>query len=295
MATQPDREYAMKCQRVYNPCGLAKYLTSDAEIRKVVACSNITGQKTMLKQLTTKQPIDYESGRDEFIERRTVRGKKYEFVKKMMKCNSTDLGDVIVYCKNSTKKQYAKQWNEFFKNTANVKTIIAAEATDVNIECKVPPIWEQIADKREFFTRDKNRYWSIVQSLNILEEWCTHHRFDIEKFAKDTFEVCHKIMSKINSLHITGVSNLGKSYVLRSIRNGLMNCGRMRCQVSDNFTFGSCVDKTLVYTDEMHPRRDGDICQRETSKREAAKKNAVHLNQQQRAVESGTTRERSNT
>lgn len=30
-----------------------------------------------------------------------------------------------------------------------------------------------------------------------------------------------------------------------------MNCGRMRCQASDNFTFGSCVDKTLIYTDEM--------------------------------------------
>lgn len=149
----------------------------------------------------------------------------------MKTCNSTDLGDVIVYCKNSTKKHYAEQWDEFYRNTANVNTIIAAAAaTDVNIECKVTPIWEQIAEKREFFTRNKNRYWSIVQSLNILEEWCTHHGFDIDKFAKDTFEVCHKIMPKTNSLHITGVSNSGKSYVLRSIRNGLMNCGRMRCQ-----------------------------------------------------------------
>lgn len=30
-----------------------------------------------------------------------------------------------------------------------------------------------------------------------------------------------------------------------------MNCGRMRCQASDNFTLGSCIDKTLIYTDEM--------------------------------------------
>lgn len=30
-----------------------------------------------------------------------------------------------------------------------------------------------------------------------------------------------------------------------------MNCGRMRCQASDNFTYGSCVDKTLIYTDEL--------------------------------------------
>lgn len=63
--------------------------------------------------------------------------------------------------------------------------------------------------------------------------------------------MCHKIRPKINGLHITGVSNSGKSYILRSIRNGLMNCGRMRCQASDNFTFSSCIDKTLIYTDEM--------------------------------------------
>lgn len=30
-----------------------------------------------------------------------------------------------------------------------------------------------------------------------------------------------------------------------------MNCGRVRRQASDNFTFSSCVDKTLIYTDEM--------------------------------------------
>lgn len=30
-----------------------------------------------------------------------------------------------------------------------------------------------------------------------------------------------------------------------------MNCGRMRRQASDNFTYGSCVDKTLIYTDEL--------------------------------------------
>lgn len=87
-------------------------------------------------------------------------------------------------------------------------------------------------------------------SLNIYEEWCTFHNIDTDLFGKRTFEVSHKIRAKINGLHITGVSNSGK-YILHSIRNGLMNCGRMRCQASDNFTFGSCIDKTLIYTDEM--------------------------------------------
>lgn len=71
---------------------------------------------------------------------------------------------------------------------------------------------------------------------------------NINQFAKDTFKICHKIKKR---LHKTGVSSSGKSYVLRSIRNGLTNCGTMRCQVPDNFTFGLYLDKTLIYTDKM--------------------------------------------
>lgn len=77
------------------------------------------------------------------------------------------------------------------------------------------------------------------------------HKIDIKQFSKHTFEICHKIKPKIKGLHITSVSNSGKSYILRSIRNGLMNCDRMRCQASNNFTFGSCVKKTLIYTEKM--------------------------------------------
>lgn len=98
---------------------------------------------------------------------------------------------------------------------------------------------------------ESNRFWSVQKSLDIYEAWCKHHNIDSDNFGTKLFEVCHKIRPKINGLHITGVSNSGKSYILRSIRNGLMNCGRMRCQASDNFTYGSCVDKTLIYTDEL--------------------------------------------
>lgn len=93
---------------------------------------------------------------------------------------------------------------------------------------------------------ERNRYWDVQTSLNIYEDWCRNHNIDAEEFGRKTFEVCHKIRPKINGLHITGVSNSGKSYVLRSIQNRLM-----RCQASDNFTYGSCVDKTLIYTDEL--------------------------------------------
>lgn len=113
------------------------------------------------------------------------------------------------------------------------------------------PVWEQIRQKQDYFNKDRNRYWTIQKSLDIYEAWCEHHNINAVQFGQDAFEICHKIRPKINGFHITGPSNSGKSYLLRSIRNGLMNCGRLRCQASDNFTFGSCVDKTLIYTDEL--------------------------------------------
>lgn len=115
-------------------------------------------------------------------------------------------------------------WASIFRNTPNLQNIIRAAATDVNIETKVTPIWEQIRQKKDFFDNDKQ------SSLNIFDEWCDYHHINCEEISRKSFEVCHKIRPKVNGLHITGVSNSGKSYVLRSIRNGLMNCGRMRCQ-----------------------------------------------------------------
>lgn len=150
------------------------------------------------------------------------------------------------------KYQKCKNSKHIFRNTNQLNNIIQAAATDINVETKVQPIWEQIRQKKDYFaTKKKNRYWDVQTSLNIYDEWCKHHGIDVEDFGRKTFEFCHKIRPKINGLHITGVSNSGKSYILRSIRNGLMNCGCMRCQASNNFNFGSCVDKTLIYTDEM--------------------------------------------
>lgn len=181
----------------------------------------------------------------------TVRGQKYDFIVKVMKkCNSTDVADIMIYCKNTKNEKIRNTWEHIFRNTSQLNNIIQAVATDINVETKVQPVWEQMRQKHEYFELNRNRYWDVQTSLNIYKKWCEHHSIDCDDFGRKTFVVCHKIRPKINGLHITGASNSGKSYVLQSIRNGLMNCGRMRCQASDNFTFGLCVDKTLIYTDE---------------------------------------------
>lgn len=166
-------------------------------------------------------------------------------------CNSTDIVDIMVYCKNTSNTSIKNTWEHIFRNTPQLNNIIQVAATNMNVVTKVTLVWEQIRQKKDYFDIERNRYWDVQTSLNIYEDWCKYHNIDPEDFGWKKFEVCHKIRPKINGLHITGVSNSGKSYVLRSIRNGLMNCGRMRCQASDNFTYGSCVDKTLIYTDEL--------------------------------------------
>lgn len=113
-----------------------------------------------------------------------------------------------------------------------------AATSDLQIQTKVTPIFEQIRQKKDLFSMDGNRYWSVQKSLDIYDAWADFHNFDPVEFGRNLFEVCHMIRAKKTRFHITGPSNSGKSYVLRSVRNGLMNCGRMRCQASDTSPSG---------------------------------------------------------
>lgn len=94
-------------------------------------------------------------------------------------------------------------------------------------------------------------YWDINTSLDIFDEWCKFHYIDSKLFAKDLFNVCHKIMPKINCFHVQGPTTSGKTYILKSIVDGLLNCGTIRTEKSDSFCFSSCTDKSLIYTDEL--------------------------------------------
>lgn len=253
-----ERPYSINCPKVYNPYGLATYLHQEPEKRVLLTADNIYtgGQKRMLKGITDKTKEIEETSDSENTYKAhkndTIRGQKYDFIIKIMKkFNSTDIADIMIYYKNTKNENIKNTWEHLFRNTPQLNNIIQAAATDMNVVTKVMPVWEQIRQKKDYFEMKRNCYWDVQTSLNIYESWCKYHNINTEEFGRKTFEVCHKIRAKINGLHITGVSNSGKSYILRSIRNGLMNCGRMRCQALDNFTYGSCVDKTLIYTDEL--------------------------------------------
>lgn len=243
---------------MYTPYGLCTYYEKEPEKRIALAANMLRteAQKKMLRKITDKkyiQPKEYEDTNSELANKTdTLRGKKCDFIIKIMKpVNSTDQADIAIYCQKHAKDDIRKTWEHIHRNTSNLQSIIQAAASDLNVQTKVTPIWEQIREKKDYFKMDTNRYWSVQKSIDIYECWCKHHNFNPIDFGQKTFEVCHKIRPKKNGLHITGPTNSGKSYILRSIRNGLMNCGRMRCQASDNFTFGTCADKTLIYTDEL--------------------------------------------
>lgn len=78
------------------------------EQKRVIAAGNLktNGQMLFLKELTNKEygevKSDGEEDNDLNNKGKTLQGKKYDFVKKIMKkCNSTDVGDIMVFCKNS--------------------------------------------------------------------------------------------------------------------------------------------------------------------------------------------------
>lgn len=99
--------------------------------------------------------------------------------------------------------------------------------------------------KKMLLSETGTTYWDINTSL------CTFHNIDPKIFGKDLFNVCHKIIPKINAFHIQGPTTSGKTFILKSIVDGLLNCGTIRTEKSDSFCFGSCTDKSLIYTDEL--------------------------------------------
>lgn len=77
----------------------------------------------MLRKLTSKElPKQNEDSSDEDCninnKNKTLRGKKYDFIKKIMKrCNSTDLGDITVYCKNTVSKKKTETIGRIYSGT----------------------------------------------------------------------------------------------------------------------------------------------------------------------------------
>lgn len=212
-----EKPYNINCPKVYNPYGLALYFNKDPETRTAIAAGNIKsiGQKTMLRKITDK---DYEeaTASDEEEElagkANTLRGKKYDFIIKMMrKCNSTDIGDVMVYCKNSNKESVQEIWANIFRNTANLQNIIQAAASDLNIQTKVTPIYEQIRQKSDFFTSESNRYWDVQKSLDIYTKHgvitiTSTQTISVLNFSKSATKSDRKLMDYI-SLEYQTVAN----------------------------------------------------------------------------------------
>lgn len=154
LKTDIPKPYNLQAQKVFKPSGFCNYLNNDPNIHWVITANDITteGQKAMLNNLTSKTLIEQENycnedNVEQTINYNTVRGAKYDFIKKIMKqCNSTDMGDIIRYCKTTPKISYQNQWNNIYRNTPNLNNTIQAAATETQVETLATLIWEQIRD-----------------------------------------------------------------------------------------------------------------------------------------------------
>lgn len=184
LANRGVHPYEMDCPKVYNPYGLTQHFAKEPERREVIAADQLTtdGQKAFIQRVTDKKiPITTEdnSYTDMSAKQDTIRGQKYDFIVKMMKiCNSTDIADVMIYCKNTKNEKIRNTWEHIFRNTTQLNNIVQAATTDINIETKVQPVWEQIRQKHEYFELNRYRCWDVQTSLNIYEKWCEHHNID---------------------------------------------------------------------------------------------------------------------
>lgn len=97
----------------------------------------------------------------------------------------------------------------------------------------------------------KGDYLSIVQSMDIFKEWCTHQNINQEKFVRDIFDVLTKKRPKFNTFAIQGPPNAGKSFILRSLLPWYRWWGEVRldCQ-GYSFAFQNAVDTGIIMVDE---------------------------------------------
>lgn len=61
----------------------------------------------------------------------------------MKKCNATDLGEIIQFVQTSQNLKLINEWRTTYRSTPDIKSIIDAASTEINIETKIIPIWER--------------------------------------------------------------------------------------------------------------------------------------------------------
>lgn len=132
-----ESAYTMTCPKVYTPYRLCQYLQTYPDIRCVTAASNLTTDRQLafLRQLTSKTLCKPSPDIDKTKlanKADSLRGQKYDFITKIMKhANSTDFGDIMLYCMRTAKSTTQTTWQSIHKNTANFSNIIAAAVADV--------------------------------------------------------------------------------------------------------------------------------------------------------------------
>lgn len=123
------KPYTMNSMKVCTPFGFCKYLNQDSAIKWVICADNINYEKhkAVLNQLTDKalrEMKDSDDSETESVHKtETVRGHKYDFIKK---CNSIDLGDIIHFCNNSNKLTYANTWKNISQYDKPANNIISS-------------------------------------------------------------------------------------------------------------------------------------------------------------------------
>lgn len=118
--------------------------------------------------------------------------------------------------------------------------------------------WIELLKEFEPLSED-HRFYNIPTSMRIFEQWIKHHNIDRDKFLADTFAVLTQKKPKINCIVLEGVSNAGKSYIMRGLKYISHSYGEIHAGDTNAFQFSNCINTNIIYIDE--PRISPEIAE----------------------------------
>lgn len=101
---------------------------------------------------------------------------------------------------------------------------------------------------------DNPKRLSVEASTKLLMCWFSHHGISPNEFIKNLFDVLYMRSSKYNAFVLWGVPNAGKTFVLSSIKELYPLVGEPKAKKGNLFSFQNCINKNLLYIDELHIR-----------------------------------------
>ena len=111
--------------------------------------------------------------------------------------------------------------------------------------------WVDILRENADYTYPRENFLSVDDSLHYFEIILNHNKINKEKFVRETFNVCNKLLPKRNTLCLIGAPNAGKTLIADSIVKSFIYYGSMQQMNGlSAFEFSPAMHQRIVLVNE---------------------------------------------